>query len=103
MTEWIDAGIMLPALAFRGREAVAFALWIVFRGSAYYASGASIEDDVQHAVIWRSLLALRARGVRVAELGWQGKAETEEERGIEHFKRGFGGRDVPVIAAELEA
>ena len=98
MGEWIKTGTAMamcawPSDPYDSRPS-AYALWIGAQDWRYYASGASLEDDLQHAVIWHSLIELKARGVRCAELGWQGEATTEKGRGIEKFKAGFGGVDV---------
>ena len=97
MREWIheDHGVLMMATDRGSGEARSYAYFIVNGSWSYYASGASLEDDVQHAVIWRALLALKARGVCVVELGWQGQAPDAKGRGVEFFKTGFGGRDVP--------
>lgn len=68
--------------------------WIVYKGCAYYASGPAIERNVQHAVIWKSLELLKARGIQFVEMG-QIDGETEKEINIGKFKAGFGGRPVP--------
>lgn len=98
MAQWVvtHQALCLTARELRAGRAVGYALWLVDKRHAYYASGATLRDDVGHALIWASLLALAARGVRTAELGWQGWDATEEGRGIEFFKRGFGGGDVPI-------
>lgn len=73
---------------------VAFAYFIIWEGWAYYASAAALERDINHALIWHAMKMLKARGVRVLEMGWQGHAQDEKGRGIEMFRRGFGGHDV---------
>lgn len=65
-------------------------LWIIYRGSAYYASSPSLVKNVQHAIIWHSLTLLRVRGVELVDMG-QVDGETEKEKGIATFKMGFGG------------
>lgn len=100
MGDWIAKGNALAVVAYDDAgTAVAFAYWIVDRGRAYYASGASLVDDVLHAVIWRSLIELSRVGCVRAELGWQAHAVDVKGQGIEFFKRGFGGTDVPIVAA----
>ena len=81
---------------------VAAAYWILYCDEAYYASGPSIEKNVQHAVIWKSLELLKAMGVRLAELGDIGWRTTKEE-GISKFKRGFGGYAVPFTVVTRRA
>lgn len=61
---------------------------------AYYASAASLERSVNHALVWSSMMALKERGVRACELGWQGHASDDKGKAIEFFKRGFGGAPI---------
>lgn len=95
MTDWLAAGAGLLVLAYDGAAPLAFAYAIRHADWSYYASGASVDDDLQHAVIWHALMALKARGVRWAELGWRGQAQDPKGQSIEHFRGGFGGRDEP--------
>jgi hypothetical protein len=97
--EWLKGGLAQAFIAYKytpsGEEVyVAGALWIVYRNCAYYASGPSIYDNVQHAVIFRSLEALRSYGVTLVDMG-QIDGETEKERNIGKFKQGFGGEAKP--------
>ena len=63
---------------------------------AYYHSAASLRRDINIALVWWAMLALKARGVRWCELGWRGCAISDKECGIEFFRSGFGGIDVPI-------
>ncbi len=74
--------------------AYAGAYWIIYKDAAYYMSGPSLLDDLQHAVIWKSLQLLKERGINLVELG-QIDGETEKERNIGKFKAGFGGEARP--------
>ena len=100
MADWLvsDAGVLV--LGYDGAP-LAFAYFIRHKQWAYYGSGASLEDDIQHAVIWHALLELKTRGVRWAELGWQGEATDAKGQSIEFLKRGFGGRDEPAALTEM--
>lgn len=100
-SEWVRLGYALLVIARMThcvvREQpyyVAASLWIIYQGSAYYASGPSLEKNVQHAVIWKSLQLLKERGVTLVELG-QIDGETEKEKNIGKFKAGFGGEAKP--------
>ena len=97
---WLDAGGALLVVAERGVDCVGAAYWITYKARAYYASGVYAGDNISHAIMWRSLLALKGLGVQFASLGWQGRATTDKERAIEFFKAGFGGRDVAVPIIE---
>ena len=61
---------------------------------AYYMSGPSLRDNVQHAVIWKSLQLLKERDITLVELG-QIDGETEKEKNIGKFKAGWGGEEKP--------
>lgn len=102
--KWLTTGegLLVGAANSRGRF-VSFAYWIMFRGNAYYMSGPSIEDNVQHAVIWQSLCHMKDMGIKLVEMGQvDGPGMTEKERKIAVFKRGFGGEDVPYIVVKRE-
>lgn len=98
---WIASGHAMAVCAYESITEfwssippVACALWIIYKGNAYYASGPSRKPNVQHLVIWRSLELLRERGVELVELG-QIDGGTEKERNIGKFKAGFGGDAKP--------
>lgn len=71
-------------------------LWYIHKGLAYYASGVYRKDNLAHMALWQSMNDLAARGIKYAELGWQGRATDQKGRAVEFFKRGFGGTDWPV-------
>lgn len=93
--DWIlsDHAMVISAIN-RKDEVVAAALWIIYQNCAYYASAPSLEKNTMHAVIWKSLQLLKARGVTLVELG-QIDGETEKEKGIGKFKAGWGGEAKP--------
>lgn len=78
----------------RQHEIDAYALFIIHNRWAYYASAAARVRDVNHALVWNAIVALKRIGVRWLELGWQGEATDDKGRAIEFFRRGFGGVDV---------
>ena len=93
--EWIESGnAMLVGALDEESTAGAYALWILYRGSAYYASGPSIHKNVQHAVVWKSLEILKSQGIRFVEMG-QIDGVTEKERNVGKFKCGWGGEAKP--------
>ncbi len=99
--EWCEAGNGLIVAAMRWNVAVACTYWILYKGCAYFASSASINRNVVHALVWRAMLELKARGVGKLELGWcERPGDSEKEKKIAFFKEGFGGEAVPVIAVE---
>lgn len=91
---WLSAGRGMLVGAKMNDVFKAFAYWILYAGCAYYASGPSIEQNVQHAVIWKSLELLKARGFKKAEIG-DISGHTEKEQNIAKFKKGFGGDFYP--------
>ena len=98
--EWCEAGNGLIVAAMRWNVAVACTYWICYKGCAYYASSVSINPNVTHALIWKAMLELKARGIETLEMGWIDYDKTEKGQGIARFKQGFGGKAVPVIAVE---
>lgn len=91
---WMPEHAMVVTALDANCELVAAALWIIYQGSAYYASAPSTASNVMHAVIWKSLQLLKARGVCLVDMG-QIDGETEKERNIGKFKAGFGGEAKP--------
>jgi len=102
--DWLRDGLAF-VVAARGGMAphgwAAAAYIFTYKDGAYYGSGPSVESDTMHAVLWTAILEAKRRGLKRFEVGWQGRARDEHERGIEHFKAGFGGRDEPVYVMEV--
>jgi len=84
-------------------ELVGFAYVIHWKQWAYYASAASLRPNVSHALQWKIIQDLKARGVRYYEIGHQGQDASKKGKGIEFFRRGFGGVDVvqPIYSTDL--
>lgn len=99
--QWLRQGHAAVTLAENALGTWGAAYWYIWKGEAYYGSGVYRARNVSHAVIWRSLLALKARGVKRAALGYMGEATTDKERQIEFLKAGFGGADEPVERDEV--
>jgi hypothetical protein len=97
MRHWVKTGALVLVGA-RQRQVlrhVGFAGFERDGAWAYYGHAATEVDDVGAALIWTAMKYLKAVGVTRLELGWQGEATTTKGRGIEFFRRGFGGVDVP--------
>ena len=92
--EWVKSGNALAVGARKKDVLVGSVLWIIYQGCAYYASAPSLEKNVMHAVIWKSLRLLKERGITLVELG-QIDGETEKEKNIGKFKAGWGGEAKP--------
>lgn len=68
---------------------VATALVIEYKGRGYYASGASLQPNLQHALQWTAMQSLGRRGGKSYELGWVNRHGENDSIGF--FKKGFGG------------
>ena len=91
--KWLWSGNAM--LVQGGREAwVGAVLWIIYDGCAYFASSPSIENNVQHAIIWRSFSLLKEKGITLVDMG-QIDGVTEKEKNIGFFKSGWGGEPKP--------
>lgn len=97
--QWWRQGFAMAAVA-TDESVIGAAYFLLYKDVAYYASSASLIPDIMAAILWRAMLALKARGIKTLELGWQGKATDEKGKQVEHFKRGMGGIDVPIYAVE---
>ena len=91
---WMRSGNGLLVMCTDWPTVYAAAYWIIYNKCAYYMSGPSIKDGVQHAVIWKSLQILKARKVELVEMG-QIDGKEEVTRGV--FKTGFGGEAKPFM------
>ena len=95
---WLGDGQGMLVEAWLDGRIIAAAYWIVYDGGACYMSGPSLKKNVQHAVIWKSIDLLKAKGITLVELG-QIDGETEKERNIGKFKSGWGGTVQPFTIA----
>lgn len=112
MGDWADECHGLFSMAFdydaRSPEmegwppCVGYAYFILHERWAYYASAASLRRDINIALVWWAMLALKRVGVTRCELGWQGEAADDKGRRIEFLRRGFGGDDVLVTDSRAE-
>jgi hypothetical protein len=63
---------------------LAAAFVLLYKGRAYYASGPSLQPNLQHALQWAAIQAIEHLGGHTYELGH------DTDDGIGFFKRGFG-------------
>lgn len=98
--QWIRDGHALHVCATLAGGLDASAFFIVYKRAACYASAVQLNPNVHHALVWRAMVELKARGVEKLEMGWQGYATDEKGKQIEFYKRGFGGQAVPIVAVE---
>ena len=96
--QWVDAGTAYAvALTDRGTARLeAAALFIIFGTWAYYASSVTTTVNATATAVWTGVLECKRRGITTLELGWQWHAQDAKGQAVEHYKRGFGGVDVPV-------
>lgn len=101
MAGWVGGGRLLLVGA-RGHSGawMAFAAFEMHRRWAYYGHAAAAKRDVNHALVWHAMVALKARGIARLEMGWQGQDATDKGQALEFFRRGFGGTDVPAASGE---
>ena len=59
---------------------------IRYKDYYYYASGPSLEKDIQHALQWRIIQYVASQNGKAYELGWTDKQKDDP---IGFFKRGF--------------
>jgi hypothetical protein len=109
MARWIRDGAAALFMASRANETVGSALVLLHGDGAFYASAAndpgSRDVPAGHVLQWSIIRWLRERGVRRYDLGLRSfdlphALASEKERAISLFKRGFGGRTVPLVVVE---
>lgn len=89
MARWVKDGRMLLAALCDGTNLLGYALAIVYKDWAYYASGQTLVDDTQCALQWALIRRLKWMGIKYYELG---KVEDDDARArsVAAFKSGFG-------------
>jgi hypothetical protein len=110
MRSWLAGGTAVLLTARHGDAAVGFTYLILYGDGAYYASAANHPDHgaepIGHVLHAGAIDWLRAQGARWYELGLQQfgalphQVPSDKELGIARFKRGFGGRTVPLLTRE---
>lgn len=94
-TDWLNAGhgVLVLAIDQVMAEDVGFAYGVRYKDWAYWCSGATTRPNVQHALQWHLMRALRCDGrTRYYEFGWDVTDKDDEKgRNIAFFKSGFGG------------
>jgi len=69
-------------------------------GIGYYASGTSVKQHPNHAIIWNAII--HTQGLKYMELGEQVFSGNEKLVNISKFKRGFGGETKTRLILEKE-
>lgn len=101
MLNWIHHGFAVLVEASQAGRSVAFAVEILFRHAAYYASSCKEPEltnlPTMHLLQWQAMVWLKARGYTHYDIGAQyfgprwDMVPTAKELSISSFKRGFGG------------
>lgn len=98
--QWLREGraLLLGAQARDTDQWDGFVYLFLHHDLAYYGSGPSRGiSGVMHGLHWAAIRECAARRLLTYEMGWQQHAQDEKGKGIEMFKRGFGGQDVPLV------
>lgn len=107
----MDQGHLIIASLYSDNKLLS-AVELIYAGErAAYLHGATHpeqegQEALSHLLIWESILVLKKLGVQYLELGpiiFKGCSTTKgigKEESVSHFKKGFGGRIVPVIVLE---
>ena len=111
MEAWVRDGHAALVDVHDGGRPVAFALLILYKDGGMYASACKDPDigslPASHLVQWTAITWLKARGFRWYDVGLQQfgrqwyEVPSEKDLTIAQFKRGFGGRTVPLPTAEV--
>lgn len=111
MYNWIRSGSGLLCEAKVDGKFAGFVYVILYKESGYYAS-ASDDPDIKinipasHTIQWSIIEWLKAHGCKSYEVGTQQfgpvihDLPTAKDMGISLFKRGFGGRTMPLFRGE---
>ncbi len=110
MYDWIVNGYGFLGLAVQNDVVCACSLIILYKNQAYYGSACNdpeLEKEwaLSHFLQWKVIQELHRREISHYELGWQffgpqmAYLPTHDEVQISFFKRGFGGRLLPLYWA----
>ncbi len=110
MLEIIKNGNGFLAAARSGNRYLGFGYFFVYKDNVYYGSACNDPDSadlpVAHVIQWEAIKYMRVRGYKFYEIGWQvyptsfSDFASPKEVDISHFKRGFGGFNVPLFMGE---
>ena len=110
MESWLTTGSAALVKAMKDGEAVGYTYLILHAGGTYYASAANhpdhAADPIGHVLHAAAIDWLKERGFHRYELGLQQfgplphDVPSDKGLGIARFKRGFGGRTLPLVVRE---
>ena len=88
---------------------------LIYKHNAYYGAYATIDSTrnngfIGHLTQWNAIKYLISKGIKKYETGWNYYKSSFDEHGyneklinISKFKRGFGGREIPLIEFSLSS
>jgi hypothetical protein len=110
MADWIRRDHAVLAETTIDGRAAAFAIIIYYKHGAFYASACRDPDltevPASHLLQWEVMRWLKQHGVELYDIGMQVTGPQwfyvpdSKEVSIAAFKRGFGGKTVPLVTAE---
>jgi hypothetical protein len=110
MLDFIRKGQAVLAEVEFGGKSVSFAYVFLYKDGAYYGS-ACVDGEIEetpsgHCLQWFIIESLKKRGYKFYEIGWQvfspglNDFSLAKDISISKFKRGFGGKTVPLFMGE---
>jgi hypothetical protein len=111
MYDWILAGEGMLCGISKAGQYVGFSYINIYKNSAFYSSASDDPEfkasiPISHVIQWSIIRWLKANGCRTYEIGTQQfgplvhDVPSPKDLSISFFKRGFGGRTVPLFRAE---
>jgi len=111
MYRWIAEGNGVLCGVSKDAKFAAFALVVAYKDGAYYISASDDPDlsadvPMSHVIQWEAIKWLKNNGIKNYEIGIQQfgplfhDMPTEKDMSISFFKRGFGGKTVPLFRGE---
>jgi hypothetical protein len=110
MFDWLKRGLaFLTAVEFEEKN-IGFEYYLVYKNNVYGASAANDPDfahlAIRHSLEWEAILWMKQQGYSFYEIGLQQRGAlpydfpSKKQINISHFKKGFGGFEVPLFIGE---
>jgi len=108
MYRWMLAGEAMLCGVSRDGQFAGFSYILLYKGAAFYASASDDPDfetdiPISHVIQWKIINWLKENGFKTYEIGTQQfgpqlhDLPSPKDQSISFFKRGFGGRTLPVF------